>query len=236
MTNKKIRQYIGLIAAVLVAVCVVFIGKYNSCGGKSNGAALESRTPKSTFDFTLEGFMQSFNSEYEKTHESVYFTAGTGNRSVYKEPSPLFGCEAERRIFSADKSVWPKPTYSFYSSADGGVYEIRITFDDHSYKENYYAQFKELCLCTEKLLMPGLSQEELQSLLERLIVQSEVNIFGDHSAFGDPERPALDKVYRVGDIGAYGFYGSGNTEICFVPLGENAVSLLGKEGVPLVDL
>ncbi len=99
-----------------------------------------------------------------------------------------------------------------------GIYEIRITFDDHSYKENYYEQFKELCLCTEKLLLPELSQEDLQSLLEKLIAQSEVNLFGDHAAFSAPGRPALDKVYRVGNTGVYGFYGSGNIEVWFVPL------------------
>ena len=83
--------------------------------------------------------------------------------------------------------------------------------------------------------MPELSMAEAETMFETLYAQSNENFFGDHSAFDDPERPKLNAVYQYENIGMYCFYGSGNIEICFVPLTTHSIVFLEENGIPLLD-
>ena len=83
--------------------------------------------------------------------------------------------------------------------------------------------------------MPEMSMAEAETLFETLYAQSDDNFFGDHSAFDDPQRPPLNDVYQDKNIGMYCFYGSGNIEICFVPLTARSIVILEENGIPLLD-
>ena len=82
---------------------------------------------------------------------------------------------------------------------------------------------------------PELSETEAETLFEKLYYRVDINFFGEHYAFDDPERPKLDAVYQYGNIGMYSFYGMGNIEICFVPLTSGSVDFLEENGIPLLD-
>jgi hypothetical protein len=127
------------------------------------------------------------------------------------------------------------PTISIYAPDNDEIYEIRMVFDDHGYQDRFHELFRELCICMEKMMMPELSMAEAETLFETLYAQSDDNFFGDHSAFDDPERPALNAVYQYKNIGMYCFYGSGNIEICFVPLTARSIGFLEENGIPLLD-
>ena len=127
------------------------------------------------------------------------------------------------------------PTISVYAPNNDEIYEIRMVFDDHGYQDRFHELFRELCICMEKMLMPELSMAEAETLFETLYAQSDDNFFGDHSAFDDPQRPPLNAVYQDKNIGMYCFYGSGNIEICFVPLTARSIVFLEENGMPLLD-
>ena len=123
------------------------------------------------------------------------------------------------------------PTVSVYTSPDNEIFEIRITFDDHGYQERFYIQFRGLCSCLLKMACPELAEEEIVKVFEALYSLAYDSFFGNHHAYGDPARPPLSKLFCYENIGFYCFYGSGNIEICMIPLTALAMELLEKEGV-----
>jgi hypothetical protein len=196
----------------------------------------ENEKGESVFAIPIENFIDCYNRVYLQTHETGYLNS-TNSENWYccDELSPCFGYASVRYKFSADKTVWPMPTISVYAPDNDEIYEIRMVFDDHGYQDRFHELFRELCICMEKMMMPELSMAEAETLFETLYAQSNDNFFGDHSAFDDPERPLLNAVYQYKNIGMYCFYGSGNIEICFVPLTAHAVGFLEENGIPLLD-
>ena len=197
---------------------------------------VENENGESVFAIPIENLIECYNSVYRQTHETGYLNStNSENWYCYDELSPCFGYESVRYKFSADKTVWPMPTISIYISDKDEVYEIRLTFDDHGYQEQFHELFRELCIYMEKMMMPELSAMETKAMFETLYAQSDDNFFGNHPAFDDPERPVINAVYQYNNIGMYCFYGSGNIEICFVPLTSGSVCFLEKNGTPLLD-
>ena len=198
--------------------------------------AAENANGESVFAIPVEELISCYNSVYRRTHETDYLNpTDSENWYCYDGLSPCFGYASVRYKFSADKSVWPMPTISIYAPDKDAVYEIRMTFDHHGYQDGLYALYEELCICMEKTLLPELSEADAEALFEMLYARADDNFFGNHAAFDDPERPALNAVYPFGNIGVYSFYGSGNIEICFVPLTAGALEFLQENGIPLPD-
>ena len=197
---------------------------------------VENENGESVFAIQIENLIECYNSVYRQTHETGYLNStNSENWYCYDELSPCFGYESVRYKFSADKNVWPMPTISIYAPDNDEVYEIRMVFDDHGYQDQLHELFRELCICMEKMMIPELSAVEAETLFETLYAQSDDNFFGDHSVFDDPERPKLNAVYQYENIGMYCFYGSGNIEICFVPLTARSISFFEENGIPLLD-
>ena len=196
----------------------------------------ENEKGESVFVIPIEDFIDCYNRVYLQTHETGYLNStNSGNWYCFSELSPCFGYESVRYRFSADKTVWPMPTISVYAPNNDEIYEIRMVFDDHGYQDRFHELFRELCICMEKMMMPELAMAGAETLFETLYAQSDDNFFGDHSAFDDPQRPPLNAVYQDKNIGMYCFYGSGNIEICFVPLTARSIVFLEENGIPLLN-
>ena len=196
----------------------------------------ENEKGESIFAIPIENFIDCYNMVYLQTHETGYLNStDSENWYCFDELSPCFGYASVRYRFSADKTVWPMPTISVYAPDNDEIYEIRMVFDDHGYQDRFHELFRELCICMEKMIMPELAMAEAETLFETLYAQSDDNFFGDHSAFDDPQRPSLNAVYQDKNIGMYCFYGSGNIEICFVPLTASSIVFLEENGIPLLN-
>ena len=195
---------------------------------------MENENAQSVFAISLEDFIDRYNAVYRQRNGNDYLDSeNADNWYRYNELSPCFGLESVRHQFTADKTVWPMPTISFYTEDQEEIFEIRMTFDDHGYQERFHQLFKELCICMEQTMLPELTEREAEELFEKLYSEAYANFFGNHAAYGDSERPPLTTVTVCGRIGMYCFYGAGNIEICFIPLTENAVSILKEENIAL---
>lgn len=257
MKAKKIIKWACGIAAVTLAAVLLRVGM-DACHSNPSisadrqpaaqeaegyepmadfsGLVAENGNGESVFAVSAENFIACYNSVYRQTHETDYLDSVASDHWHCRNAlSPCFGYEAVRYEFSADRAVLPMPTLSLYASDNDEIYEFRMVFDDHGYQAPFREIFKELCTCMEKMLMPELSEAEADTLFEKLYAQSNDNFFGDHSDYSDPERPKLNAVYQYENIGMYCFYGSGNIEICFVPLTSASVDLLRENGIPLPD-
>lgn len=238
-----------LLAALLIICCFILFAKYKA--DKTETPAEETQTPdipylsipvtenekgESVFAVSVESFINYFNNVYCRRNGNEYLNStSSDNWYWYSELSPRFGYEATRYQFSADKTVWPMPTVSIYGANNDGIYEIRMTFDDHGYQERFHTLFKELCVCMEKTFILGLGDTEAEELFEALYAQAYTNFFGNHHSYSDSDRPPLYSVYRYDNIGMYCFYGAGNVEICFIPLTAEAINTLNFENVMIID-
>lgn len=202
-----------------------------------SAAVSETEDGRIAFSVCIDDYISSFNAAYGQEHRPDYMQPLSGeNWSSFPETSLCFGYDAVRFRYSADPTVWPMPTISLYTPEDGSeIYEICLSFDDHGYQDDLWALYQDLCLCTEKMMIPDLTDPGAQALFSQLRAQSDELYFGNHSAYGDPERPALNAVYRISDIGFYCFYGAGKIELCIVPISESAVERLQTEKTALLD-
>lgn len=190
------------------------------------------------FSAAVSDFISGFNTVYRADHGEDYLLPIEDDHWVrLSEPSLCFGYDAVCFQFAADREVWPMPRVSVYAPKDGSeIYELRMTFDHHGSQQVLFDQFKALCLCAEKLMIPGLGDTEAEDLFDTLYAQSEFNFFGDHYLYGDPERPALDAVIRCGNVGFYCFYGAGSVELCIIPLAPSALKTLENTGTAIQGL
>ena len=198
----------------------------------------QDESADAVFAAAVGDFISGFNAVYRADHGEDYLLPLTDDHWVrLTEPSLCFGSDAVCFQFAADREVWPMPRVSVYAPKDGSeIYEVRLTFDHHGSQQVLFDEFRALCLCAEKLMIPKLGEPEAEDLFDTLYAQSETNFFGDHYLYGDPERPALDAVIRRGNVGFYCFYGAGNVELCIIPLTPFAVKALQDLGTVIEDL
>ena len=190
----------------------------------------ENENGESVFAVSVEAFIDSYNKMYQKNHGVNYLPSlGEDNWRSCSERSPRFGYNAVRYKFSEDETVWSMPTISIYAPDNDEMYEIRMTFDDHGYQEELYNKFKESCCCLLNMVCQNLSCEEIDELFCKLYELADSNFFGNHNAYGDPERPPLSAVYQYENVGFYCYYGAGTVEICMIPLTARAIEIMQAE-------
>lgn len=199
--------------------------------------ASDNENNESIFALPIRDFIEGYNNVYQQYHVKPYLEETTSDRwCCYSKPSPRFGYEAVQYEFIVGRPVWSMPTVSVYASDSDEIYEIRMTFGDHIHQESAYIKYRGLCSCSVKMACPELPEKGINEVFEELCSLSNENFFGDHYQCGDPERPPLSKLLRYENVGFYCFYGSGNIEICMIPLTPIAIDSLDAEGVIIQDL
>lgn len=207
------------------------------CGALTDCVPLDDQSD-AYFNVSASDFIVGFDSLYSVNVDKDYLTpTDTPNWSVSEELSPCFGYDTMRYLFRKEPDSGSFPSLSLYTDSEcSKIYEIRITFDHHTFIPEYHDLFRTMSIAALRYSASGLTDEKAQEIFETLYAQSDRNIFGNHSFYGDPERPALDTVYRIGNIGYYCFYGSGSIEICVIPLTVTAEDILENIGVPLTKI
>lgn len=193
--------------------------------------AMENPDGETVFGISSEAFIESYNRIYSERNGEDYLTAiGPENWDSCDSLSLRFGYPSTRQRFTEDKSVHTNPTVSVYESAEGEIYEVRMTFDDHGFREALYEKFGEMCRCLFLTACPEMAESEAESLFLDLYSSAGDDFFGDRLNYGDPERPVLTLVRLYGNVGFYSFYGAGNIEICMIPMTGKATGRLVSEG------
>ena len=247
--NRMNRLLSRLIVIGMVVSCFALVAACGKASAPKGSASAHVSSPTvdfsasvsqdeaadAVFSAAVSDFISGFNAVYRADHGEDYLLPLKDDHWVrLTEPSLCFGYDAVCFQFAADREVWPMPRVSVYAPKDGSeIYELRLTFDHHGNQQVLFDEFRELCLCAEKMMIPGLGDPEAEDLFDTLYAQSEYNFFGDHYLYGDPERPALDAVIRYGNVGFYCFYGAGNVELCIIPLTPSAVQALQDAGTTI---
>ena len=222
MIAKKILLLLPVIAAAVTIIAVLSsrqcdtvlteVSKENYQDGQVQadlkpGAVLNG--DKVVFNFSFDDFIKAYNANaYSKGNE----LAESSEWMKTDGHSPYFGYAGDWYIFSVDKSIASLPTLSVYtSSGEDFVYEIKLTFIDHDYRESLAEEYKKMCCRALKTVFAEIDDKELSELYEKLYATA-LNNFRDNSFNG---KPAM--LYTKNNIGVYGFYKSGTVNICIVP-------------------
>lgn len=199
-------------------------------------AAVENEKGETVFSTSISNFIGSFNSIYKQMYAADYLTPSSNWMHLHDE-SPCFEYDSVHYIFSADKRIASMPTISIYTPEnEDGIYEMKLTFDDHGYQESLYEEFEDICFCSLKTVLPELSNTHISDLYEKLYLQTKENFWGDYYPDCGTERPALNMIYQYGTVGLYGYYGAGTTNICAIPLTQGATVRFEQEGVEIIEV
>lgn len=193
----------------------------------------ENANGEVTFSASLRDFTESFNSVYRQIYAEDYLTAAE-NWIQLSALSPCFEYESAQNRFSADKRIASMPTISIFTPENGeGIYEIRLTFDDHGYQDALYEKFESICFCSLKTVLPEKSNADISGLYDELYTQTNETFWGDYYAGEDAERPVINRVYQYGSVGFYGYYGLGTANICIIPLSPEVSARLAQAGTEI---
>ena len=238
MKSKKIIITVSVIAAAALLIGgAVFPAKNRIKQPEIN--VLNNRENELVFDFSINDFIESFNARYLRRNEAEYILPLNFNENWQKETldeaihSPH---ETVLYNYSADRKMWPLPTVSVYVPTNGDfVQEITLDFDWHSYSENLYELYGEMCFCTLKIFLPGLSDEQLTKLYSDANQSGYDNMFSSDDWYSKDSVPAV--FYYKGGVGVYSHFAEGSYQrLCIIPATENTVNEFRQKGSEIIEI
>lgn len=199
---------------------------------------LENRENELVFDFTLDDFIDGFNGYYYRNNKKRYILPASFDNWQTKplENAIHSPYEATFYNYSADRKMWSLPTVSAYIPTNTDrVEEIVVNFDWHSYSDNLYEQYNEMCYCALKVFFPDLSDKQIKNLYTKANQLGYDNIFPSDQWYSENSVPyAL--FYKDG-IGVYSHFAIGSTQkLCIIPVNENILNELKEKGTEIFKI
>lgn len=198
--------------------------------------ALENEEQRAVLSLSIDDFVTAYNQVYRLTHKTDYLAPAPEWTSL-NDVTRLWEYPCVCYSFSADPQIYSLPKVLVYTPEGGEeIYEIELLFDDHSFQEAFYEEYQRICHNTLNVLLPDLNDEEISALYDRLYAQTGELFLGDYYVDPDGSKPMPDKIYRCGEMGFYGYYGSGTANICIIPLTEAATEQIAQSGTELASV
>ena len=196
----------------------------------------ENRKDELVFSLSMNDFIDAYNGLYWNDHHSRYLLPAANWRTQVFDTGVHSAHETVYYNFTADETVWPLPTISVYVPANKDyTQEVTVNFDWHSYSENMYALYEEMCLYTLKIFFPDLSDEQLTALYK------EVNAVGYEHVNSSDEWYGKDSVpyalYYKGNIAVYPYFAIGSWQnLCVIPVKEDTLKEFEEKGVIIKEI
>lgn len=196
----------------------------------------ETADHQPVFDVTLTAFIESYNSLYRQTYKTDDLREAAA-WSTFSDQTPFPVRDATLHQFSSEEDLFPLPTVSAYTPENSRqLYEIMLTFDDHSYQDSLYECFEERCLYALQVVLPAWEEGEIHALYEALYAQTKENFWGDFDTDVSAARPTLSTLFYDNGVGLYGYYGSGTANLCIIPVTQASLQAFAQDGIALCDL
>lgn len=191
----------------------------------------ERENGEAVFTVSVDDFFKSFNYIYEERNGHSFLNP-LDTQKRFDGKTPFYEYPSSYYHFSSDPKQLSIPMISIFVPETGeGIYEFKLTFDDHGYREAMYQEYVEVCFCALSTILPELSENEIITLYYDLYEQTAKNFWGNYYSDSAEERPVIEVMYRSENIGFYGYYGAGTANICIVPLNENAIEALSIQEI-----
>ena len=205
-----------------------------------NGAldiqVMENRKNELVFTISTSDYVESYNSYYKVDYcrsllppvsQWQCFTYDSAIHSEY---------ETKCYSFTEDEHVYSLPTITVYvPTNDDYIQQITVNFDEHSFTQSGFEQYKEMCYYTMKVFFPDLSDARIMDLCAEIVALGNQNVFSSDEWFSKNAIP-FALFYRDG-IGVYPYFAIGDWEhFCIIPVTEETVTEFEEKGVQIHEI
>lgn len=199
-------------------------------------AVMENREDEVVFSISIDDYIESYNSCYNIDHSRSYLTPASQWKCYTYDSAIHSDHETKCYYFTEDEQVYSLPTISVYVPTNGDyIQEITVNFDEHSYTESGFEQYKEMCCYTLKVFFPELTDEAILDLCTEIITLGNQNVFTSDEWYDSDSIPyAL--FYKDG-VGIYPYFAIGDWEhFCIIPVTEETIAELAQKGVEIHEI
>ena len=185
------------------------------------------------FDVSLDDFIASYNGYYWQDNEACYLRLLDEWQVSALDNTVESAYPVTQYTHRAEDNVWTLPVMNVMVPESGeDIQQVNLTYDEHSYSEEYYALFEKDCYYTLKVFYPDLSDEQLTALYEAVNQGAYDNTFPSSQQYrtGSAQLPAM-LYYRDG-IGVFGYFAIGApVHFCVVPVDDAMIEEYAASGV-----
>ena len=197
---------------------------------------MENRKNELVFTISTSDYVESYNSYYKVDYcrsllppvsQWQCFTYDSAIHSEY---------ETKCYSFTEDEHVYSLPTITVYvPTNDDYIQQITVNFDEHSFTQSGFEQYKEMCYYTMKVFFPDLPDARIMDLCAEIVALGNQNVFSSDEWFSKNAVP-FALFYREG-IGVYPYFAIGDWEhFCIIPVTEETVTEFGEKGVQIHEI
>ena len=197
---------------------------------------MENRKNELVFTISTSDYVESYNSYYKIDYcrsllppvsQWQCFTYDSAIHSEY---------ETKCYSFTEDEHVYSLPTITVYvPTNDDYIQQITVNFDEHSFTQSGFEQYKEMCYYTMKVFFPDLSDARIMDLCAEIVALGNQNVFSSDEWFSKNAVP-FALFYREG-IGVYPYFAIGDWEhFCIIPVTEETVTEFEEKGVQIHEI
>ena len=197
---------------------------------------MENRKNELVFTISTSDYVESYNSYYKIDYcrsllppvsQWQCFTYDSAIHSEY---------ETKCYSFTEDAHVYSLPTITVYvPTNDDYIQQITVNFDEHSFTQSGFEQYKEMCYYTMKVFFPDLPDARIMDLCTEIVALGNQNVFSSDEWFSKNAVP-FALFYREG-IGVYPYFAIGDWEhFCIIPVTEETVTEFGEKGVQIHEI
>ena len=192
----------------------------------------ENRENELVFTISIHDYIRSYNSGYT----SSYLTPASQWQCYTCDCTIHSDHETKCYSFTEDQRVYSLPTITVYVPTNGDyIQEITVNFDEHSYSESGYAQYREMCFYTLKVFFPELTDEAILDLCTEIITLGNQNVFSSDEWYGSGAVPYA--LFHKDGIGVYPYFAIGDWEhLCVIPVTEETIAAFEQEGTIIHEI
>lgn len=238
---------------ILVVILIIFIQNSNKNNNYNNDDnyieeqevveikeldidVIENREDELVFSFSINDFIDSYNGYYWQDKKNKYIKP-TNEWIIHEYDTSVHSNHKTYYYnYKEDNSIWTLPVITVYVPTDSDyVQGITVNFDDHSFSEEMYILYKEMCYYTLKIFFPEYADEQIYELFEKNKDLAYANIFPNEQGYKNGAIPC-ELFYKDG-IGVYPYFAIGESvRLCIIPVTEETIKDFETKGVVIHEI
>ena len=198
---------------------------------------LQNRENELVFSISINDYIDGYNGFHWRDYKTRYLLPTDKWRTQILDTAIHSEHETIYYNFTEDEKVWPLPTISVYvPTNEDYIQEVTVNFDwHHSYTENMYTLYEEMCLYTLKIFFPDLSDDKIIQLYTTLNNLAYDNIVPHEQGYSSNSVPCA--LYHKDGIGLYPYFAVGEcVHLCIIPVTEETINDFEKKGVIINEI
>lgn len=230
----NIKRAILVMAAALGIF--VFAGCNNMQMTELNIDIEENRQDELLFSFSINDFISRYNYCYYADKGMDYLNDVSDWQIAVHDSAPHSPYKTNYYYFKEDYTTWTLPAITVYTPYDNEkVLEICVSFDDHSYSEDMYDLYEEMCYYTLRSVFGSMSEHKITELYETLNKSAYNNIFPHEKGYGNGAFP--HELYYKDNIGVYPYFAVGQSvRLCIIPVNQRTIDVFKANGVKIHEI